>query len=200
MAKLTLFAASLVAVLALAAAVWLSTDGPDTPSSPGALPQNFIAGIGPGQQLCIADQIIPPGTARIEMTLSTYGRPLMAAIAVTGRAGDKLVLAGSRRFREAQNVVVPVAPTANREQLATICLSNIGHAEFQIAGSSTSGPSLRHPGATQFSWTDIAGDIGERFQRVRVAPFGAATAWLALALALAAIALGVGTVIRTARR
>jgi len=200
MAKPILFAATLVALLALAAAIWLSTDGPDIPASPGALPQNFVAGISPTQRLCIAEQIIPPGAARIEMTLSTYGRPVVAAITVTGRAGDKLILAGSRRFREAQNVVVPVTPTANREQLATICLRNSGQAKFQIAGSPTSGPSLRYPGATQFSWTDIAGDIGERFQRVRVAPFGAATAWLALALALAAIVLAVGVVIRTARQ
>jgi len=199
MKRLAVFSAAVAALLLTAAAIWLVSDGPDLPASSGSLPGSFVAPLPTGKRVCIPNQIIPPGASIAEMTISTYGRPVAAAVSVDGVFGGRTVLRGAKRFREAQNVEVPIAPSSSVERVVNLCIRNVGRSKLQLAGTADGGPSVRFPNATKFTWAETAGAIASRFQVARVAPFGAITVWFALALALVGAAVGVGAIFMTVR-
>ncbi|MEI7626272.1 MAG: hypothetical protein WCK06_09025 [Actinomycetota bacterium] len=196
--KLAAFTVAILGLLVLSAGIWLGRDGPDTAASSGSLPNVFVASLAPREELCRANQIIPPGADRVEMTISTFGRPVRASALIVG-SSDQAVLRGRRSFTEGQNVDIRFAPVSASERIVDLCIRNVGRTKFQLAGTPDGGVSVRFPVATRFTWLEVGGDIARRFQLARVAPFGAATLWIALALGLAGVVVGLGAVFKASR-
>ena len=200
MKRLVAFSALSLVLVGVAAAIWLGRDGPDRPASSGVPPESFVTTLASGARRCVPNQIIPPGATVIEMTISTYGRPVKATVGLDAAGSGSAGLRGYKRFVEAQNVAIPISPVSHAERIVNLCIRNIGKAKFQIAGTEEGGPSVRFPTADKFTWIESSGEIAARFQVARVAPFGVATVWVALALALAGLLLGLVAVFKAVRR
>ncbi|MFM9134910.1 MAG: hypothetical protein ACKOT0_05675 [bacterium] len=97
-------------------------------------------------------------------------------------------------------MLVPFSRPAPESVVVEMCLSNTGRNEFAVGGKPGFGPSIRYPDARRSSWLGVAGDVGERFQRARFAPLGAASAWVFLAFAFGGVLLGTGVVLAVSRR
>ena len=199
-ARLTVFAVFLALVAGVAALGWLSGDQPDGVSSRVLAPQAFVKTVRPERKRCVPYQIVPPGTRAIQLTLGTFGRPVPAAVSLSGSGNGRELFTGKRNFREAQNVDIPIVPAPPREEVAEICIRNTGRYAFQVAGQPGVGLSVRFVGSSRSTWAGSAGAIAERFSVARVAPFGAGSLWVALALALLALALALFVVIRQGSR
>ena len=200
MVKPTIFAAALALLAIVAMLVWLATDRPSGVSSRVLAPQAFVEELRPERERCVPYQIVPPGTKAVQLTLGTFGRKVPASVSVVGRDGGRLVLSGTRRFREAQNVNIAISPAPRREQVAEICLRNTGRNTVQVAGQPGAGISIRFLGSRRDTWLKAAGAVAERFRLARVAPFGEATLWFALALSIVALALAILVVVRAGSR
>lgn len=200
MAKPTIFAALLALAAAVGAIAWLGQDRPDGVPSRVLAPQAFVKTVRPERERCVPYQIVPPGTKAIQLTLGTFGRPVPASVALRATGNGRDLFSGRRRFREAQNVNIPIAPVPRREEVAEICVANTGRYAFQVAGQPGVGLSVRFVGSTRSTWAGSAGAIAERFSVARVAPLGAGSLWVALALALLALALALFAIIRQGSR
>lgn len=196
----TRFAALLLALMALGAVVWLALDRPARAPSSGFAPEAFLSPVEPGGRLCVQRERVPAGATGVQLTLGAYGRVTGNSISVQGLRARVPVIAGRARFREGQDVLVPFSRPAPESVVVEMCLSNTGRNEFAVGGKPGFGPSIRYPDARRSSWLGVAGDVGERFQRVRFAPLGAASAWVFLAFAFGGVLLGTGVVLAVSRR
>lgn len=200
MTKPAIFATLLVLSAAVVAAVWLTSDRPDGVASRVIAPQAFVKTVRPDRKRCVPYQIVPPGTREIQLTLGTFGQPVTAAVELDGSAGGRVLFSGKRVFREAQDVDIPIVPSAASEQVAEICIRNTGRYAFQVAGQPGVGLSVRFVGSENRTWAASAGEIAKRFSLARVSPFGSATLWVAVTLAVLALFLAVVLVIRVGSR
>lgn len=194
------FAGLLLVLMAFATAVWLATDRPSRAPSSGFAPEAFLAPIAPKEKICIPRERVPAGAAGVQLTLGAFGRKSGTAVSVNGSQGGRKVLVGRRAFREAQDVYVPFAPAAAEAAVVEMCLVNIGRFPIQVGGKPGFGPSVRYPGAERGTWVDEAGTIADRFQRVRLAPFGSASLWVFLLLGIGGVLLGTAVVVTVGRR
>ncbi|MGH2947791.1 MAG: hypothetical protein ACRDPC_16320, partial [Solirubrobacteraceae bacterium] len=192
-----------VAVVAAIAAV-MSHSEPRLAGTNDVSLAGFPVLVEPGQRFCQAGEHIPPGAARMQLTVGTEGRPgPPLALTVGGRPAR--VPAG---YADGAPVDVPVPGGA--EGSATVCVRNLGDDRVFLGGQDAAASALPpglsarlgdEPvavvaqlaywrGGEESGW-EIAGAAIERWGLVTA--LGAATPWLALiafaGACLAAVAL-----------
>lgn len=206
-----LLAAGLAAIVVLGALAWLGTHGSEVAGSNGIPARSFVVGLEPGGRVCTPVQRIPQRADRLQFVVGTSdGGP--ARVEVIGRREASVAVRGGGRVA-AGLARVPIRVTASSAPVE-LCIVNRGRrgivlsgAEGDPAGTRVTPPRgpLRGVVALNYldedppSWLSQASTIADRFRRVRVDPFGAATLWVALALAVAAVAIGTAVTARDSR-
>ncbi|MEA2220482.1 MAG: hypothetical protein QOJ35_3108 [Solirubrobacteraceae bacterium] len=177
-----------------------------TVGSNGTGSEEFIAVVGPRQQLCQAHEDVPQHAGSVRMTIGTYGLPGPPLRTTVRRGHEELLPAGrlAAGWRQGLVEVRLGAPAAQRLADVTVCVADLSRQRLAVAGAPL-GPSLRArvggrlargrvrieyvDGTPRSAWS-LAGTTVSRMTFGR-GLWGGLAPWLALALALLAAAAAV---------
>jgi len=127
-------------VIALAIAHILAHSRLQIASKDRVVAQSFVVVLPPGSRLCQADEIFPPDTADLRMTIGTYYKPGPRLVVTVAAGGRRLASGGLSYGWRQGRVLIPISPQLRGTySSATVCISNRGRTQVALAGSNIGG-------------------------------------------------------------